>query len=147
MPRQNGNATKSPQPYAPITSVPSAKKKSPKTEVRNIDSTALPIGLRGIISLSATGPGQGAPSASAGRALGGSAQSARKNTILITGIKKSTTSHTGCPASRKRRTVMATPTQRNGIENNRSVARNFASVLERWSSRDAFPSEIGRAHV
>src|SRR6266481_6807505 len=122
MPRQNGSATKRPQPYAPITSVPSAKKKSPKTEVRKIESTALPIGLRGIISLSATGPGQGAPSASAGRSLGGSAQSARKNRTLITGIKKSTTSHTGCPASRNRFTVIATPTHKKGIENNSSVA-------------------------
>src|SRR5205809_3714554 len=111
--------------------LPSVRNTSPRTDVRKIESTALPSGLLGIIPLSPVGPGHGAPSDSSARSRGGNAQSARKNNTLMTGKKKSTTSHTGCPASRNRFTVIATPTHKKGTENSSGVARNFASRFER----------------
>src|SRR5437763_9337958 len=71
---------------------------------------------------------------------GGNAQRTRKNNKLINGTKKRVASQTGWSASRSRFTVMATPTEINGIETSNNVARNLTSIFERWSNRAAFPS-------
>src|SRR5205809_3751761 len=47
--------------------LPSVRNTSPRTDVRKIESTALPSGLLGIIPLSPVGPGHGAPSDSSAR--------------------------------------------------------------------------------
>ncbi len=92
--------------------------------VTPIAVAAAPIALRGIQRSSMRVSGHGIASRSALTECDSIAQSKKKNRRLTTGTKKSTTSHRGCPASRKRWTVSVTPSQMNGSAKINSVPTN-----------------------
>jgi hypothetical protein len=56
------------------------------------------------------------------------------------GTKKSAESHTGSPASRRRCTVIVTPTQMNGNAASNITVKNLDSVGDKWFNRAVAPN-------
>ena len=96
----------------------------PITIVIPMEAAAAPSAPRGIHRSSLRVSGHGAASRCASTEWELIVQSKRKNKRLITGTKNSTTSHSGCPASRNRWTVSVTPSQIKGNAKTSSVPAN-----------------------
>ena len=101
-----------------------------------IDVAAAAMAPRGIQRSSLRVSGHGIAARCAVTECDPIAQSKRKNKMLITGTKKSTTSQSGFPASRSRWTVNVTPNQMNGSDKTSSAPTN-ARVSEGMAFRRA----------
>src|ERR1700730_13655035 len=98
--------------------------------VRAMDTMTLVSFPRGITVSSGRTRGHGAASFAASVCLGGRKHKGKKKRTFKKGKKNKKKSHSGCAASRKRRTVRLTPSQINGKETTTSVNRNRLSSYD-----------------
>ena len=94
-------------------------------------TSALAARVRGIHRSRKFGPGHGAPSSDSVSLTDGLRLKTRKNTKFAMGAKNNAASHVGSPASRKRFTVIARPSQIKGsAKNNMTPAKSRFSRLK-----------------